>query len=243
MTCLYLRPESLTQDPIERLREAAGNLWWAVADIGELVTESEALEHHFDVTPIHEAGHAIAATLAGRNIKCVTIWHPFARWRKTEACGFVECDDWASDSGPVALAKIAARLGPQALVLDMVQTYAGPAAEVRHNPRCAASGKEGDFDQAEKCAKWLDMTHGIDSHALQDWAWSEACRMMADPNVWGAVTAVADRLKASQVLPPKTSGGFVRSTVRKHLPNGWAWSRDWQSFKADDPAQDETGST
>lgn len=236
MTRLYLRPESLTQDPIERLREAAGNLWWALADIEALAPESEALDHHFDVTPIHEAGHAIAATLAGRNIKHVTIWHPFARWVKADACGFVEYDDWEADRGPVAMAKIAGRLGPQALVLDMVQTYAGPAAEVRHNPRCAASGKSGDFDQAERCAKWLEMERGLDSFALQDWAWAEACRMMADTGVWAAVTAVADRLKVSQALPPKTSGGFVRSCVRKHVPAGWAWSRDWQSFQRDTPA-------
>lgn len=225
----YLRPESLAQDPLERLAEASGNLWWALADIEAPATQTEALEHHFDVTPIHEAGHAVAATLAGRKVKHVTVWHPVARWGKGNASGLVECDDWEPDGGSAAMAKIAARLGPQALVLDMVQTYAGPAAEIRHNPRCAASGKEGDFDNAERCAKWLEMERGLDRFALQDWAWSEACRMMADSRVWRAVEAIADRVRTSTALPPRTSGGYVRSCVRKSLPEGWIWSKTWVS--------------
>lgn len=233
----HLRPESLAQDPLERLAEAAGNLWWALVDESPPASQEEALSHHFETTPVHEAGHAVAATLAGRNVQYVTIWHPFARWTRTGACGLVECDDWESDATKsplqIPLEKIAARFGLKSLVHDLVQTYAGPAAEIRHDPRCVASGKQGDFDNAERCAKWLDAERGLDSFALQEWAWSEACRMMADPNVWAAVTAVADRLKASQALPPKTSGGFIRSTVRKHLPAGWAWSRDWESFQRD----------
>ncbi|MFG1376891.1 hypothetical protein [Xanthobacter autotrophicus] len=106
----YLRPESLAQDPLERLAEASGNQWWAVADIEAPTTQTEALEHHFDLTPIHEAGHTVAATLLGRNVKHVTIWHPFARWGKAGACGLVEFDDWESDCGPVAMAEIAPAL-------------------------------------------------------------------------------------------------------------------------------------
>ena len=225
----YLRPESLAQDPLERLAEASTNLWWAVADVQALTTQLEVIEHHFDVTPVHEARHAVAATLVGRNVKHVMMWHPFARWPTAEACGLVECDDWEPNCGAIAMDEVAHRFGPEALVLDMVQTYAGPAAEIRHNPSCVASGKSGDFEHADRCAKWLEMERGLDRFALQNWAWAEACSMMADPNVWAAVTAIGNRLKGSQSLPPKTSGGFVRSCVRKHVPAGRAWSRNWQT--------------
>ncbi|MFG1289798.1 hypothetical protein [Xanthobacter versatilis] len=71
----HLRPESLTQNPLDRLAEASSNLHWALADLDSLHDPEAAMDHHWDVTPVHEAAHAVAGTLAGRSVKHVLIGH------------------------------------------------------------------------------------------------------------------------------------------------------------------------
>ena len=196
--------------PLDRLTAAArvGHRY-VRSNFGE-VEDEEA--HARAVTSIHEAGHAVAMTLAGAR---VTVVYGFA----PNGCSVLQ----AREEGESLLH----------ICRGIPAIYAGPVAELRHDPRRVWSGMStkpylsggrvvaGDMHRAEAIAVAFDRL--CKPPFLLRLAWREACRMMADPDVWAAVTEIAAKLDKSRAARPSLSGATVRKIVAKHLPNGWDW--------------------
>lgn len=211
-----LRFASLTMSGVKRLREAERNVHYLLMDCDNEVDE---LRHHADVTPIHEAGHAVAFTLGAATVRDVRYW-PFGSHR-----GFLgECRLVERGAGGIPVKKYLRKRGRDNIIREIVSTFAGPMAEIRRNPSRAASGARGDLDVAEDMLKCVDQNGFGCRFALHEWAWREASRMMADDHVYAAVREIADRLSRSRSYPRCVSGGAVRTVVTRHLPTGWAWS-------------------
>lgn len=177
------------------------------------------MEHHWDTTPVHEAGHAVAHVLSGRLVKSVSI-EAFPAGKTLGMC-LVD--------GPrkIAADALLALLGGAKFCRAVVASYAGPVAELRYNPARVFSGMRGDASSIEGMCKAYEALDCGDSYELQTAAWQKACRMFQSDAVWAATLEIAGRLKASHGLRPRISGKVVHSIVARHLPDGWGWSGEF----------------
>lgn len=209
-----LTESSLFISGAERLAEASCNPYYALADLEFGATPDENLKWHWSVTPVHEAGHAVAMVLAGREVGTLS----FKPWGGRKTLGRVTALN--PIHGESAFAE---RLGPVGVAREIVTCFAGPAAELRCDPRRMFSGSRQDFRDAEGISKLYAFEGFGDSFEVHSAAWMEACRMMADDRVFASVTTLANRLNKSYASLPRVAGGAVRSVVRKALPQGWDW--------------------
>jgi hypothetical protein len=210
----YLRPESLAMSGRKRLQEAAEYFGYTAADVGSVPNE---WRHHMDVTPIHEAAHAIAHALEGRNVRDVKVWW-FAPSK--DKLGVCRLEDHTGQRDAAAEIRF---LGTAGALKSIVGSYAGPVAELRYDPRRVHSGLQGDVDYVMAVALALEKLRIYSVGYVLDWCWREACRMFLDERVWAATAEIAARLKQSRSHPARVSGGAVHTIVRKHLPDGWDW--------------------
>jgi hypothetical protein len=212
----YLSADSLSLDPLARLAEAAGNIWYVLENVGEVDDE---IRHHLKTTPVHEAGHAVAHALAGHPIKYVK-YGLFGI--NTTALGICVLD------GPshVRLVDLLNTVGITSVTKMVVGFYGGPVAELRYDPRRVASGHRQDNEEAVKLCKALDYNLGlVNRHELQEWAWREACRMFSDERIWAATMEIADRLQRSTAITSTIRGTTIHNIVERHVPGGWQWSK------------------
>jgi hypothetical protein len=212
-----LTEASLALDPAARLNEAARNIWYVLGDVGVV---DDARAHHWDVTPIHEAAHAVAYTLAEQDVAVV---HYFPFGPVGDVLGYCRLVGERKGRRRPAV-DLVRELGPNPAARDVVASFAGTVAEIRYDPRRAYGGFAGDRDTAEKMCKAFAELEWSDRYDLHGWAWAEACRMFQSQEVWAATIEVADRLKGSTSFNARVSGAIIRKTVAKHCPNGWAWS-------------------
>lgn len=126
---------SLAQDPIER-RQEAGSLWWAETAVGfrEPCSAEEALDHHDKVTPVHEAGRAVAATLAGRQVKRVRVRNPYLSWGRDDVAGLVSCDAWPYLPRRAGVPQLADDAGLNDVLADLVIPTPGPLLKFDMTP-------------------------------------------------------------------------------------------------------------
>lgn len=211
-----LTEASLALDPIVRLSEASLNVWYVLGDIGVV---DDALAHHWATTPVHEAAHAVAHVLAGSEAGTV---HYFPFGPVNGALGYYRSKG-ERKGRRVLVSDLVDQHGAVAVARSVVGMYAGTVAELRYDPRRAASGFFGDRQSAASvCVNFEDM--GLaDRDDLQAWAWSEACRMFQSQDVWAATIELADRLRASKSFRARVSGPVIQKSVARHCPNGWAW--------------------
>jgi hypothetical protein len=212
-----LTKEALALDPIERLREASGNVFYVLDDFADEVgpDASAHLRHHLETTPVHEAGHAVAAVLAGRQLRDVYVYF----FPQNGHLGM------SRTVGPakVELVELLEQIGVHGMAREVTSTFAGPAAELRFDARMVFSGLRKDYEDAEQICKFAEF-EGIGMRFdWRDQAWAESCSMMQDDRVWGAVTEVSDRLKRSTAFKARVTGRKVEEIVRRHLPDGWDW--------------------
>lgn len=210
-----LTAASLTMDPIERLREASQNIWYVLSDVGDYGGGWDEVRHHLDCTPVHEAGHAVAYALAGQTVKSVSVAFIPSKTR----CGICRVDGVAGTAPEIIDA-----IGGAGYCRTVVATYAGGLAELRYNPARVFGGMKADRDSAERLCKDFERMDCGERYELQDAAWQEACKMFQHEAVWAATIEIADRLKRSNSMNARVSGGAVHSIVKKHLPDGWQWS-------------------
>jgi len=141
-----LTDSSLVLDPIERLSEAALNIWYVLGDVGAVEDE---LSHHWDVTPIHEAAHAVAHTLAGLPAGSL---HYFPFGPVNGALGYYVAKG-ERKGRRVLVNDMIDQLGSEGSAKYLVGMYAGTVAEIRHDPRRAASGFRKDTRDAEALSR------------------------------------------------------------------------------------------
>ncbi|WP_018182130.1 hypothetical protein [Kaistia granuli] len=212
-----LTDASLTLGPIERLQEASRNIWYVLDDVGQVV---DGLAHHWDVTPVHEAAHAVAHTLAGLPAGSL---HYFPFGAINGVLGYYVAKGERKGRRVLVSAMID-QMGLDGSLKYLVGVYAGTVAEIRHDPRRAASGFQKDSRDAEALCHGLEDKGLADRHGIQAWAWAEACRMFQAPEVWCATTALADRLRGSKAIMARVSGPAIEKIVARHCPDGWAWT-------------------
>lgn len=212
-----LTTASLSLDGLQRLDEASSNVFYILEDVGSVVCE---IHHHYEVTPVNEAGHAVAYSLAGRAVQAIKI----SIFRNVRRGLGGECRLYGP-MGERSLDSAIAIYGLDAVFRDIVGTYAGGVAELRYDARRAHSGRKTDAQIAEQICKALDYAGHTERFECQRWAWRETCRMFSDPAVWAATVEIADRLKSSRALTvASVTGGVVRKIIARHLPDGWEWS-------------------
>jgi hypothetical protein len=161
-------------------------------------------------TCVHEAGHAVANVRAGGRIDRIEVELRFMRiWEGTVAagaCGQCVPKGATVDAFSLRAAEIPLLLtsGPPpssecwrpSLERSIFQ-YAGPAAEAKYRAqsglvRNALSGPDAEI--VERGARLVWLAQNRDGHAFQRLVWREACRLMDDPAVWKAVSAVEAEL-------------------------------------------------
>lgn len=231
-----LTEAAIALDPIARLQEAAQNSFYVLQDFPEYLGQDfpESLgndvrahwRHHWQVTPLHEAGHSVAAVLAGRELRDVCVYV----WPKPDSLGMCRT------TGPKRQkwADLLRQIGASGMAREVVSTFAGPVAELRFDPRLVHSGLQRDKQRAEAICKFAEATGIGDRYEWHDTAWQEACRMFQEPQVWAATLEVTERLRQSTAraqLQGRVTGRKVAEIVAKHLPGGW----DWQGLFKEPP--------
>lgn len=218
---------------LARLVEAESDPYYVVRD--EILPDDTgagiaAYFHHRQATSIHEAGHAVAAVLAGMPVKAVYV---FPSGSKGNA-GRV-----TFDMRPYR--QLAVRLfvrGARSLAKEIVVSFAGPVAELRFHPAHVFSGAKGDREIAEVISKFAEEWRIGDRFEWFDGGWREACRMFRDERVWAAATEIADSLENSmawdfsnaEVPVARMRGTRVHRIVARHLPDGWDWPGIYSSL-------------
>lgn len=173
---------------------------------------------HWETTPAHEAGHAVAMILAGRPVRDLRVFVTM----KNRSLGEVRPE-------PIDLTLRAAAdspaFGRHRLAREIVTAFAGPAAHLRHDPSRYFSGRRDDWRFALEVASTLGTLGKSNHFTYLRRSLVEAHRMMMDDRVWSAVTEIADSIRARNVEHTATMrGNRIRAIVQKHLPYGWDWS-------------------
>lgn len=188
---------------------------------------------------VHEAGHAVAAVLAGRRIRDVVV---LSAGRGMTAGG---------QSRPHFDLEVGGNLTAGYLLRGIVQTYAGPVAELRFNPAFEFDGCGDDLDSNELYAGLL---HEMTVNGVSDGdeilrrvqaagrtrldsrrpflvpAWQQACAMFLDERVWQVTMKVADYLhRRAPAARLRIEGDKVARWVREGIPEGWKWDEPFGS--------------
>ncbi len=127
---------SLELDPVARLREAAENVFYVLTDIGGQHARTDENRRYNEATPVHEAGHAISFTLAGRRVLEIS-FKPLGSRGHLGNCR-VEGD------GHINALTLSKTIGRYGMAREVVGCFAGPVAELRFDPRRVFSGLESD---------------------------------------------------------------------------------------------------
>jgi hypothetical protein len=176
--------------------------------------------HHLEVAPYHEVGHAVAYALGGFQVRYVKYsLFPF-QTRRGAAWGICQLSGPPTREAPELLADV----GLKGLARHLVATLAGPAAELRISERGVAEALKFDMHPASELCFWLHQEGLADRSDLRDWAWVEACRLVADPTVWAVIVELAERWKRSKACSPTMRGSTVAAAVSRKFPQGWEWS-------------------
>lgn len=191
---------------------------WLEAPLPAMDAE-QLWNYHDAFTATHEAGHAVAMRLSGEDILDVMIATHYHR--VDGAGGKVRNTRFGNLR---SLNEVIAEDGQAACFKAMVTALAGPAAEIHLGGNRAGEGMREDFNSATCTAKWLQhYAGGPPARDAVQSAWEEAHRMVADPQAWTAIQAIAARVGASDSSPKAISGDVVHSIVAHHLPEGWAY--------------------
>lgn len=191
---------------------------------------------HGKITPVHEAGHAVALALSGRRVKQLKVWGWPARGIVTPETSHggrrTPIDDFMRQHGP------------HGLLRDTVMSLAGPAAEMRFDDALwPMRGWHDDyFKQSMNVAGWMQDRHGVPAGGWLSAAWREACRIMLDERAWAAAMDIASVVQNSTAVITRVQGSRIQKIVDKHLPEGWAWEGSclesaWEVEYPDDEMQ------
>ncbi len=225
-----------------RLRGAMGSLptrWTGTPRIVDY--SAELVEQKLRALYLHEAGHAVAMVLAGRGVKHVTV-NP----ERFLLRGASESNAGLAKPFPVEQhLRDHPHLRVRVLARFLVETYAGPAAELRFKPGYEFEGAEGDLNQVHSHAVELAISDlsahwelappsndggggkRLDTEFYLRAAWQETCRMFLDERVWAATLEITEdflQRPYSEGGRHRMVGSKVQRLVHKHLPEGWHWS-------------------
>jgi len=184
--------------------------------MGALPVEGEDLEMEASLprdecVAVHEAGHAVAMALSGTSIKHIIVYVD-----KLLSGAVVPSPQQA----PVRKEFSGARLAR-----NMVDAYAGGAAELRFTPYWFETAAV-DLYGVRQLGRRLARSSGVAEDSYLRLAWEETCRMFLDERVWAATLQIAKDLWR-QPYPNSgkrtMAGSRVQRLVHQHLPNGWDW--------------------
>ena len=155
--------------------------------LGEYATHASIYE--LEATCYHEAGHAVIDYLQGRPLQSVGVF------------GHVDGDTVSYGGEVKCKGKDAVRIHYRYRPLHFkhgLSAVAGPAAELRFKhdngiPLRLLGASEGDHVTIDRIGKAIE-DHGRSRFAFQRLVWSRAQRLISLPDVWHAISAVAQVL-------------------------------------------------
>lgn len=166
-------------------------------------------------THFHEAGHAVAASILGVSFHLVTIEHQDDRGSngRMEFHRGLEEYTWVRDG----------RYDDFATPLNAcMMLVAGMAAQLRRQgteadlQSCAVGDREKLETVSELTAEEIGLADS--GRGIQQWAWREACLMMANPRVWRAVHALAMHLLEHETATESEVAEIVAAERVRYRP-------------------------